>query len=122
MPMKESYMNIIEAFYVLLKNNVPKRTIIKNIEDWLNKEELKIISYLMDWIKKRYIDKKSKSVFEDINFVQEDFLALSDRITRGTRKFFIEALIKLVAEIYDWNFHIQLNGKLISYKDGEIIF
>lgn len=122
MPMKESYMNIIEAFYVLLNNKVSKKTIIKNIEDTLNAEELKIVIYLMDWIKKRYIDKKSKSVFEDINFVQEDFLALSDRITRGTRKFFLEALIKLVAEIYDWNFHIQLNGKLISYKNGEIIF
>lgn len=122
MPMKESYMNIIEAFYVLLNNKVSKKTIIKNIEDWLNKEELKIISYLIDGVKKRYIDKKSKSVFEDINFVQEDFLVLSDKISRWTRKFFIEGLIKLVAKIYDWNFHIQLNDKLVSYKDWKIFF
>jgi hypothetical protein len=120
--MKESYMNINEAFYVLLKNNISKRIIIKNIEDWLNKEELKIISYLIDGIKKRYVDKKSKSVFEDINFMQEDFLALSDKIMRWTRKFFIEGLIKLVATIYDGNFHIQLNEKLVSYKDWKIIF
>lgn len=120
--MKESYMNIIEAFYILLNNKVSKKTIIKNIKDTLNAEELKIITYLIDWIKKRYIDKKSNSVFEDINFLQEDFLALSDKIMRWTRKFFIEALIKLVAKIYDWNFHIQLNDKLVSYKDWKIIF
>lgn len=122
MPMKESYMNIVEAFYILLNNKISKKTIIKSIKDTLNAEELKIVIYLMDWIKKRYIDKKSKSVFEDINFLQEDFLALSDKITRGTRKFFIEAIIKLVSKIYDWNFHIQLNDKLVSYKNGEIIF
>jgi hypothetical protein len=46
--MKESYINIIEAFYVLLKSDVSKKTIIKNIQDGLNKEELKIISYLID--------------------------------------------------------------------------
>ncbi|MDD3794191.1 MAG: hypothetical protein PHI37_05230 [Candidatus Gracilibacteria bacterium] len=120
--MKESYLNLIEAFYILLISGVSKKTIIKNIQDGVNKEELKIVSYLIDGIKKRYIDKKSKSVFQDINFMQEDFLALSDKIMRGTRKFFIEELIKLVAKIYDGNFHIQLNEKLVSYKDGKIIF
>lgn len=120
--MKEIYLNLIEAFYVLLISGVSKKTIIKNIQDWVNKEELNVISYLIDWIKKRYIDKKSKSVFQDINFMQEDFLALSDKIMKGTRKFFIEWLINLVATVYNWNFHLQLNEKLVSYKDWKIIF
>lgn len=120
--MKESYMNINEALYVLLNNKISKKTIIKSIKDTLNDEELKIISYLIDGIKKRYVDRKSKSVFDDINFLQEDFLALSDKIMRWTRKFFIESLINMVSKIYNWNFHIQLNDKLVSYKDWKIIF
>jgi hypothetical protein len=54
--------------------------------------------------------------------MQEEFFALSDKIMRGTRKFFIEGLINLLATVYDGNFHIQLNEKLVSYKNGKIIF